>query len=278
MAQDVPDPSARDCPAEPTGELVGALRSMPLFEELSDEQARWLAERGTVVRLDGGERVLAEGTPAEDFYVLIEGEVQVSRSVGGYELVIGASDQPGAWGGTLPQIGDTNVVTVRALGPSRLFRVPMPVVQEMLAGGFPILRHLLAGLWSGTQRWGALVGQFEKLQALGKLAAGLAHELNNPAAAARRAASQLRQTLRDRQAAVARLVAAGPAEGWPAELERLEDELMGRAASRVAGSTPRPWSTRAWTSPGSRRPPRDWGLARPVRWSPGSPRRRASPG
>jgi signal transduction histidine kinase len=203
---------------------------MPLFEAFSDEQLLWLSEHGTVVRYDGGERVFSEGDPNEAFYVLIEGELQISKLVGGHELIVTSSDQPGVWAGQAWDPGaSAEIATVRALRPSRLFRVPAASIRHMVGAGFPIVTHLLAGMTTGTRRFEAQVGQFEKLQALGKLAAGLAHELNNPAAAAGRATAQLREALREQQAAVVDLAAGGCGR----HLEQLEHEVAARCSTRA---------------------------------------------
>ena len=211
---------------------------MPLFEAFSDAQLVWLSEHGTIVRYDGGERVFSEGDPNESFYVLIEGELQISKLAGGHELILGSADQPGVWAGSAWELGaSTEIATVRALRPSRLFRVPSPSIRHMLESGFPIVAHLLAGMVTGTRRFQAQVGQLEKLQALGKLAAGLAHELNTPAAAAGRAAAQLREALREQQAAVLDLAANASADRCGLLLELLEREVAARCSTQASLGT-----------------------------------------
>jgi signal transduction histidine kinase len=178
-------------------DIAGALRRMPPFEGLDVDQLSWLAERGTVVDVPGGTRLFDPGPQEyEALWILIEGEIVVSRVVGSRELEGARSNQPGAWAGAMPGAGETSYgVTARVTCSSRLFRIPRPVVDEMMRRGFPIARHFLSGLTRGTRNMEAVVRQQEKLESLGKLAAGIAHEINNPAAAAQRASADLRRLL-----------------------------------------------------------------------------------
>ena len=181
-------------------QLIEELRGIFLFEAFSDEQLRWLAASAEELAFAAGRTVFTEDRPPDALWVLLAGELRLSRSVGGREIILEESDRPGTWAGWLPMFDGSAAVGARALGPRRLLRVPRTAVEHMLTHGFPIATHLLAGVFEGVQRFEALTRQQERLAALGRLSAGLAHELNNPAAAALRAAGQLRETLTGREA------------------------------------------------------------------------------
>jgi signal transduction histidine kinase len=178
---------------------VNELRSLFLFEKLSDEQLQWLCERGRVQWYEPG-WIAREGEPAECFFVMIEGSIALYRRVGNDDLEISRTDQrgvyTGAWSAYLgDRIEQTYPGSTRALTRTRMFVLGARDFTEFMRMWFPMPLHLLEGLFFGQRRNQGAVAQRERLLALGSLSAGLTHELNNPAAAAVRATSSLRDRI-----------------------------------------------------------------------------------
>jgi signal transduction histidine kinase len=174
-----------------------ALRNLFLFEKLSDEQLQWLAEHGWVTEAPSGATVLAEGTPAELFIVLLSGTITMSRRVGQDDVETVRTDQVGVYAGAMQAYvadrgGQTYSATIRVVSEARFFVLRAEDFAWMMHTWFPMAIHLLEGLFLGMRTSAHIVGQRQRLLALGALSAGLTHELNNPAAAAVRATAALR--------------------------------------------------------------------------------------
>ena len=173
------------------------LRSLFLFEKLEPEQLARLCREGRVERFDPGP-VYAEGEPAASLFVLVEGTVVLSRRVGSQDVDVTRSSARGVYAGAfqaylgdqVPQVYNNSM---RVTEPSRFFVLPADTFAQIMHDWFPMAVHLLEGLFFGAKNTQEAIGQRERLLALGSLAAGLTHELNNPAAAAVRAAAALRE-------------------------------------------------------------------------------------
>jgi signal transduction histidine kinase len=177
---------------------VDELRKLFLFESLSEEQLRWLAEHGWVAELPSGAVVFQEGAPAEELVVLLGGTITLSRQVGQDDVEIVRTDQIGVYAGAMQAyLGDqapqTYTATVRVISDARFFVLRGADFAAAMVRWFPMAIHLLEGLFLGMRNTEQIVGQRQQLLALGALSAGLTHELNNPAAAAVRATSALRE-------------------------------------------------------------------------------------
>jgi signal transduction histidine kinase len=210
------------------------LRTLFLFEKLADDQLAWLCERGHVELLEPGP-VYTEGDPATCFYVLIEGALVMSSRVGADDVEVVRTDQrgvyAGAWhaylGDRLPQVYKNSL---RVTESSRFFVLDAEDVATMMREWFPMALHMLEGLFFGMQSTQQVVGQRERLLALGSLSAGLTHELNNPAAAAVRATAALRERVAGMRHKLG-MIAAGPYERPELEsLIRLQEEAVERVA------------------------------------------------
>ncbi len=220
---------------EPVG--IEDLRSLFLFAELDDDKLAWLVEQGAVECVDAGQLVYEEGRPAEWFYVLLEGTVSLLRRVQADDVEINRTDQVGVYAGaTQAYVGDevdqTYVNSLRAVSDVRLFVLSAAAFTKMVRDWFPMAMHLLEGLYFGLQATQAVVSQRERLLALGSLTAGLTHELNNPAAAAGRAAADLRSTLTTANTHLHRLLSSPDAAPWMPTVVALEARLVDDGANR----------------------------------------------
>jgi signal transduction histidine kinase len=171
------------------------LRKIPALAGLPDEVFAWLTEQGEELRLAANEVYLREDELADRLIIVLEGELH-GRIEGperdGQVYVI----QSGSISGKLPFSRMTHyAVTVRAVEPSRVFWLEVKHFPELIQSYPALLQRLVEVMSDRVREVTRLDERHDKLMALGKLSAGLAHELNNPAAAARRAAQHLGERL-----------------------------------------------------------------------------------
>jgi len=199
------------------------LREIPLFEGLSDRDLEQVARLGSEKFVPAGEVNGREGEPAEYLYVILEGELRITKQVDGGEVVINTYT-PGAFFAEVPLLAGTPfLATGRALTDCRLFLVPNDVFRRMLTEHPSFSNKILETMAERVQILQAVAGQRERLTSLGTLVAGLAHELNNPAAAASRSAEDLRERLEGLRSTGLRLArAAAKGELTPRALDALE--------------------------------------------------------
>ncbi|MEV0469886.1 ATP-binding protein [Streptomyces prunicolor] len=205
-----------------------------LFEKLTPEQLGRLCCDGQVEQFEAGP-VYTEGDPATCFYVMIEGTVVLSRRVGGDDVEVSRTSQRGVYTGAMQAyIGDrvqqVYLNSMRVTEPTRFFVLPAETFAAIMSEWFPMAVHLLEGLFFGSKSTQLAISQRERLLALGSLSAGLTHELNNPAAAAVRATSTLRERVAKMRHKL-RVISSGPYSRE--DLANLID-IQERTAERVA--------------------------------------------
>jgi signal transduction histidine kinase len=211
---------------------VDDLRSLRLFDGLTDAQLAELAEAGAEVRVEPGVDLFREGEHADFWWVLVEGAIDLIRHVGRESMVVGRMDAPGRWAGGFRAWDEHGVylATGRGVTDGRVLRVPADVLRERAGAWFPFGAHLIAGLYGTARTIESTARQREAVITLGTLAAGLAHEINNPAAAAARAADALQHVCETLLSSLGRLAQGGISASQLAALEALRGEIEPPAA------------------------------------------------
>ncbi len=171
--------------------VVERLRSTPLFGGLTDAQLDRLVQGGEIVDLSAGETLIAEGDMADALYVVLDGELAVTKRADRSEIPL-ARVGPGSLQGEMAAFeGGRRLATVRATTSAEVLRIPIGAVRDLLDAGPDVALAIIRTAVGRLRGMEAMLREREKLAGLGTLAAGLAHELNNPAAAAARAVDAL---------------------------------------------------------------------------------------
>jgi signal transduction histidine kinase len=197
------------------------LLRVPVFADLPDDQIEWFLSQSQEMNLKAGETYARQGDPADAMFVILSGQLQGRGELGGETVVFDL--EPGDVTGILP-FSRMKLFTVsgRAVTDSHALRFSASQFPELVQK-MPVLTQRLVGLMSDrirevTRR----EQQQDRLASLGKLSAGLAHELNNPASAAKRAASQLRDILKKIKNASLELGRRDLSPTQKSEIEKLE--------------------------------------------------------
>src|SRR5215472_3050552 len=215
------------------------LLRLPIFAGLPEDQVEWFLGHSQELTLQPEDVYLHQGDPADAMFVILEGQMQARGEIGGEVLTITA--KPGDVTGVLPYSRMKQFpLTAKAVTASRALRYPASSFPDLIQK-MPELAGRLVGLMSDRIRETTrMEQQKDRLVGLGKLSAGLAHELNNPASAAKRAASQLRGLLKQIKEAAHALGAQELTSAQKAQIDRLEASFIqqdGRPPDTLTVST-----------------------------------------
>jgi signal transduction histidine kinase len=197
------------------------LLRIPAFADLPDDQIAWFLGQAEETHIKAGDTYVRQGDPADWMFVILEGQLQARGELGGETIIV--SIKPGDVTGVLPfSRMKQATITGRAETESRLLRFPAALFPELIQK-MPELTKRLVGVMSDRIREVTRIEQQrDRLASLGKLSAGLAHELNNPASAAKRATSQLRHILKKIKDASHELGKRELTSAQKSEIEKLE--------------------------------------------------------
>ena len=175
--------------------MYEVLKSVPLFADLPEANLEHLCQEVEEVRLSAGEELFAEGSPGDRLYVITEGELEVLKDSSGREVLLNVL-KPVEVVGEMALLEDKpRMASVRARSDSALLAIGKEQFQHLLevsASAGRAMFYTILARWRSTE---AMLRQSEKMAQLGTLTAGVAHELNNPAAAVKRSSGQLQEAM-----------------------------------------------------------------------------------
>jgi signal transduction histidine kinase len=201
------------------------LLRVPTFEGLPDDQLDWFISQCEEIPLKAGETFLQQGTPAVWMFVVLEGQMQMRGALGGEAVTIPI--EPGSITGLLPfSRMKVAVMTGRAVTDGRILKFPSSKFPDLVQKMWELAQRLVGMMSDRIRETTRYEQQQDRLAGLGKLSAGLAHELNNPASAAKRATSLLRDTLYRIKNAAQELGKHNLTDVQRSEIEKLEASFI----------------------------------------------------
>lgn len=175
--------------------LPTELRAVPALAQVPDEQLEWLFQQSEVRAFKKGERVFEPGQPSQYMYIVLSGRFRIYRHAEGKQRELGRFEAGGITGVLPYSRVQTSLASAEALEDARVMFTDRQVFREMIAQQYELTAALVHVMNDRIRNFTTLRQQNEKLMSLGKLSAGLAHELNNPAAALVRTSHELMQAL-----------------------------------------------------------------------------------
>ena len=201
------------------------LKDSPLLAGLTPENLDWLVRQSHDLRLAAGQTLIREGDAGDSAFVILDGELEVTKRSGRRDVLLSVRRDGEVIGEMALLTQAPRMATVRALRDSQLLKIPAQACEQLLLNNPAALLSILQTVTSRLKNSESLLRQGEKLAALGRLAAGLAHELNNPASAAQRSNDQLKFALADWWQQTFALVSAGEGRVLAPLLDDLQSEI-----------------------------------------------------
>src|SRR5215217_3150064 len=210
--------------------MLEELRRVYLFADLSDEDLEHLLAMSSTLSVNPEELLFEEGSPGDALYVILDGELEVTWRQGPQDVVL-AVRRTGEFIGEMSLLDQApRSASVRALRESHLLEISQAAFQTLLSRSASASSKILRTVTFRLRSTESMLVQNEKMAALGTLAAGLAHELNNPAAAIQRGAAQLREALSEWQRTAIELGAISDPRQTRV-VDSLQEETLRRAAA-----------------------------------------------
>jgi signal transduction histidine kinase len=206
---------------------ISELKNIGLLDGLTDDQLVQLIAGSDEVRIVPGAELFHEGDLADFWWLLVDGSIELVRRIGREVTRVGKMDVPGRWAGGFRAWDEQGVYFATGIGASegRVLRVPAHVLRDCFNAWFPLGGHLVEGLYRTGRIIESTVRQRESLITLGTLSAGLAHELNNPAAATTRAVDSLEDACQTLLGSLSRLAREEISARQFVELDNLRKQI-----------------------------------------------------
>lgn len=161
---------------------IDDLRRLDLFASTSDDKLQWICDHVTLQTYVEGDIIVAQGQPPRGFFLHMEGDIDILRESEGHQMPIGKHTAPSFFGEVQIYTDEPVPITLKALTPCTLYVMGRDEFRQLMVSTRSVEKKIFQTILDRTRRLESFIRNREKMASLGTLAAGLAHELNNPAA------------------------------------------------------------------------------------------------